>query len=61
MMTKTMASTSGMAMATTMPGRQPRLRKLTAEHDGDGFHQRLGEFADRLLHDVRLVGNESGR
>ena len=28
--TKVMASTSGMAMATTMPGRQPSARKLTA-------------------------------
>ena len=30
MTTKVIASTSGMAMATTMPGRQPSARKLTA-------------------------------
>ena len=58
MTTKVTARTSGIAIATTMPGRQPSDRKLTAEHDGDGLDQRLDELAHGLLDDLRLVGHE---
>jgi len=29
------------------------------KHDRDGFHQRLGELADRFLDDMRLVGDQA--
>ena len=56
--TKVMASTSGMAIATTMPGRQPSAMKLTARTMAIGLHQGLGELADGLVHHVRLIGDE---
>ena len=58
MTTKVMARTNGMAMATTMPGRQPSAREAHAQHDGDGLDQRLDELADSLLDDLRLVCDE---
>ncbi len=58
MTTKVMASTSGMATATTMPARQPSDRKLTASTIAMASNKRPGEFADCLLDDLRLVGDE---
>ena len=61
MTTKVMASTSGMAIATTMPGRQPSARKLTASTMAMASIKRLDELADGLLDDVRLVGDQMRR
>ena len=47
-----------MDRATTSPALKPRLRKLTAEHDGDRLEQRFGELADGLAHDLGLVRHE---
>ena len=33
-------------------------QEADAEHDGDRLHQRLGELADGLVHDVWLVGDQ---
>ena len=47
-----------MAMATTMPGRQPSARKLTASTMAMASISALDELADGLLDDVRLVCDE---
>ena len=51
------ASTSGIAIATTSPARRPRLTKLIDEHDRDRLEQRAGEAGDRLLDHGGLVGD----
>ena len=58
MTTKVMARTSGMAMATTMPGTPAERQEAHPQHDGDGLDQRLDELTDGLLDDVRLVRDE---
>src|SRR5215207_1527882 len=58
MLTKTMASTSGIDRATTTPALIPRLRKLTTRTMAIASTKRLGEAAESLLDDRRLVRDE---
>ena len=58
MKTKTMASTSGMAIATTSAGAQAEADEAHRQHDDHGLEQRAREVADRLLDDRRLVRHE---
>ena len=58
MTTKVIASTSGMATATTMPGRQPSARKLTASTMAIASIRLLVNSPTASCDDVRLVGDE---
>jgi hypothetical protein len=40
-------------------GSPAQRQKAHQQHDGDGFHQRLDELVDRLLHHVRLIGDQA--
>ena len=53
----TIASTSGTESATTMPVRAPSDSEADEQHDRQRLDEGTGEFADRLLDDLRLVGD----
>ena len=58
MSTNVIASTSGMAMATTTPGRQPSARKLTASTMAMASIRLLVNSPTASCDHVRLVGDE---
>ena len=55
---KVIASTSGIASATTSPARMPRRHEADGENDGHGFEQGAGEAGDSLFDDERLIGDK---
>ena len=54
---KTIASTSGTDVATTMPVRQPKRHERDEQHDRQRLDEGVHELADRMLDDLRLVGD----
>ena len=50
-----MASTIGIEDRHDQAGAQAEAQEADDQNDGDGFIERVGEPADRLAHDVRLV------
>ena len=57
MTTKTIASTSGTEVATTMPARQPSDEEADRQHDRQRLDEGPREFDDRLVDDLRLIGD----
>ena len=58
MTTKVIASTSGIAIATTRPARSPRLRKLIARTITTASKERFGETRYSLLDDHWLIRHQ---